>query len=252
MEKSPVKKRAIYGRRNVEEYVQQGDLKSITEVWTKESFYGEAMSTYLRDLPDKSIVHKKSPRDMDRSLHGVNHQGIVMWVQEQTPSIKPKKYAEWKESLEPHQGPILLLDRIQDPGNMGSILRSAECFGVKTVIYPERGSCGITDTVIRASSGAMHYLQVFQVANLSRVVEELKKKEYWVVATSDQGDEETWEELPSPEDLVIILGNEGEGVKNILMEESDYLVRIPLHGQLSSLNVSVACGVVLDRITNRM
>lgn len=251
MEKNLSKKRAIYGRRNLEEFLSQGNVSDIVDVWVKDSFYGEAVSSYLRDLPDKSIVQKKTTRELDKVLHGANHQGIVVWVQEKKQSpTKPKSFQSWKESLLPHQGPVLLLDRIQDPGNLGSILRTAECFGVKTVIIPERGSCGITDVVTRASSGALHYLNVFQVANLSRVVDELKKKEYWVVSTSDQG-EENWEDLPDAEDLVIIMGNEGEGVKNILMEESDYLVRIPLHGNISSLNVSIACGVTLDRIVNR-
>ncbi|MCC5813695.1 MAG: 23S rRNA (guanosine(2251)-2'-O)-methyltransferase RlmB [Leptospira sp.] len=250
MEKNPIKKKAIYGRRNVEEFIAKGSIKNVTEAWVKDSFHGEALSTILKDLPDKSIVLKKTSREMDRSLHGVNHQGVVLWAFEKSVQNKPKKYQDWKENLEPHQGPFLLLDRIQDPGNMGSIIRTAECFGVNTVIYPERGSCGITDVVLKISSGALHHLNVFQVANLSRVVEELKKKNYWVVSTTDQGDE-NWEDLPDAEDLAIILGNEGEGVKPILLEESDYAMRIPLHGEVSSLNVGVACGIILDRIVNR-
>lgn len=234
----------------MEEFLISGDIRNITEVWVKDSFFGEAMSSLLREIPDKSIVTQKSSKEMDRSLNRVNHQGIVIWITDKSVSQKPKKYQDWKESLESHQGPFLLLDRIQDPGNMGSILRTAECFGVTTVIYPERGSCGITDVVTRISSGALHYLNVFQVANLSRVVEELKKKNYWIVATTDTG-EENWEDLPPAEDLAIIMGNEGEGVKPLLLEESDYLIRIPLHGQVSSLNVGVACGISLDRIVNR-
>lgn len=250
MEKNPIKKKAIYGRRNVEEFIAKGESHRITEAWVKDSFYGEAVSTILASIPNKSIIQKKNAKDMDRSLNRVNHQGIVIWIQEKENTSKPKKYQEWKENLESHQGPFLLLDRIQDPGNMGSILRTAECFGVNTVIYPERGSCGITDVVLRISSGAIHYLNIFQVANLSRVVEELKKKDYWIVSTSDMGDE-NWEDLPPAEDIAIIMGNEGEGVKSLLMEESDYLKRIPLHGEVSSLNVGVACGITLDRIVNR-
>jgi len=250
VEKNPIKKKAIYGRRNAEEYLSNPSKHRVVEVWVKDSFYGEALSTILKSLPDKSIIQKKSPREMDSSLPGANHQGVVLWIQESENSLKIKNYKDWKENLKPHSGPILLLDRIQDPGNLGSILRTAECFGVKTVIYPEKGSCGITDVVSKSSSGAVYYLDIFQVPNLSRAIEELKKKEYWIVATSEAGSED-WEILPPSQDLAVLMGNEGEGIKPILLQESDFKVRIPLHGNISSLNVSVACGITLDRIVNR-
>lgn len=250
MEKNGMKKKAIYGRHSVEEYILKNGSEDITEVWIKESFHGEATSTLLSSIPNKSIIKKKDIKDIDRILKGVNHQGIVLWFQTSSGKSQIKDFNEWKISLQEEEGPFLLLDRIQDPGNLGNILRTAECMGIKSVILTDRNSCGITDVVIKVASGALNYLNLFQVANLSRVIEELKKKNYWIVATSDRG-EDSWEDLPEPERIAIIMGNEGEGAKRILLEESDFVVQIPMHGEISSINVAVATGIVLDRIVNR-
>lgn len=245
-----MKKKAIYGRHSVEEYILKNGSEDITEVWIKESFHGEATSTLLSSIPNKSIIKKKDIKDIDRILKGVNHQGIVLWFQTSSGKSQIKDFNEWKISLQEEEGPFLLLDRIQDPGNLGNILRTAECMGIKSVVLTDRNSCGITDVVIKVASGALNYLNLFQVANLSRVIEELKKKNYWIVATSDRG-EDSWEDLPEPERIAIIMGNEGEGAKRILLEESDFVVQIPMHGEISSINVAVATGIVLDRIVNR-
>ncbi|MCG9874158.1 MAG: 23S rRNA (guanosine(2251)-2'-O)-methyltransferase RlmB [Leptospiraceae bacterium] len=245
-----MKKKAIYGRHSVEEYILKNGSNDITEVWVKDSFHGEATSTFLSNIPNKSIIKKKDIKDIDRILKGVNHQGIVIWSQSNSGKSQIKDFNEWKTALEEAEGPFLLLDRIQDPGNLGNILRTAECMGIQSVILTDRNSCGITDVVIKVSSGALNYLNLFQVANLSRVIEELKKKNYWIVATSDRGEDE-WEDLPEPERIAIIMGNEGEGAKRLLLEESDFVVQIPMHGEISSLNVAVATGIVLDRIVNR-
>jgi 23S rRNA (guanosine2251-2'-O)-methyltransferase len=250
VEKNSLKRKAIYGRHNVEEYISSSGTDSIVDVWVKDSFHGEATSTFLRTLPDKGLIKKKEIKEIDRVLKGVNHQGIVIWIQSNSTKSTVKDYNSWKTNLLESEGPILLLDRIQDPGNLGNILRTAECMGIKSVLLTDRNSCGITDVVVKVSSGALHYLNVFQVANLSRVIEELKKKNYWVLATSDQG-EDDWDNLPAAENLAIIMGNEGEGAKRLLLEESDYVVQIPMHGEISSLNVAVATGIVLDRIVNR-
>lgn len=143
------------------------------------------------------------------------------------------------------------MDRIQDPGNLGNILRTAECFGITNIILPERESAGITPVVEKVSSGAISFLKIFTVKNLANTLELLKENGYWIVSTSDRGTEENWSKLPELEELVILMGNEGEGVKRILLEKSDFVLRIPMHGNLSSLNVTVATGIVLDRIVNR-
>ncbi|WCL48013.1 23S rRNA (guanosine(2251)-2'-O)-methyltransferase RlmB [Leptospira sp. GIMC2001] len=244
-----MKKKAIYGRRNVEEFITNCDWSQIKDIWVKESYYGEAVSSLLKDLPDKSLVKKKPGAELDKILNGGNHQGIVIWVLDKLTSSKNLGFAEWKAQVSPHEGPVLILDRIQDPGNLGNIIRTAECMGVKSIVIPDRGACGITDTVIKISSGALHHLNIYSVPNLSRVVDVLKENEYWIVATTDQGDED-WSALPTGDDIAIIMGNEGEGVKRLLLDESDYQMRIPLHGNISSMNVSVACGIVLDRIVN--
>jgi 23S rRNA (guanosine2251-2'-O)-methyltransferase len=138
-----------------------------------------------------------------------------------------------------------------DTGNLGSILRTAECFGITHIIIPERDMAPINDTVERISSGALHHIQLFRVTNLNQTLELLKEKGYWIVITSDSGSED-WSGLPNANELAIVLGNEEKGVKRLLNENSDFKLRIPMHGEISSLNVAVSCGIVLDRIINRI
>ena len=131
-----------------------------------------------------------------------------------------------------------------------NILRTAECFGFTTIVLSERESAPINDTVERMSSGAIHHLKIFKVVNLRQVIDFLKENGYWVVATSDRG-MDSWDKLPELHETAVIMGNEEAGVKRILLENADFVFQIPMHGKVSSLNVVVATGIVLDRIVNR-
>jgi 23S rRNA (guanosine2251-2'-O)-methyltransferase len=193
-------------------------------------------------------VHRVPRFDLDRSLGEVNHQGVIA-------RIAAARYADPDEllsSVEAKIGsedpPLVLgLDGIEDPRNFGSVLRTAECAGVHGVFIPERRACGLTDVVAKVSAGALEYVPVARVTNLVRLIEQLKERNIWVVGAAGDAQQlyTEWDwRLPA----AVFLGNEGEGLHRLVREHCDTLVKIPLSGNIGSLNVSVAAGVLLFEV----
>jgi len=169
----------------------------------------------------------------------VNHQGVLAFT-------SASEYVDADEILEnAGQTPlILLLDGVEDPRNLGAILRVVECAGVDGVIIPERRAVGLTDTVAKSSAGAIEHVKVAKTGNLNRFIEVLKEHNIWVVGTSVDAkmDHYDWDwTRPS----ALVLGGEGSGLHRLVAENCDVLVKIPMYGKIDSLNVSVAAGVIL-------
>jgi 23S rRNA (guanosine2251-2'-O)-methyltransferase len=183
--------------------------------------------------------------DLDRNLGDARHQGVVA-------RIAAARYADADELLEEldqkigtSDPPFVIgLDGIEDPRNMGSILRTAECAGVHGVFVPERRATGLTDVVAKVAAGALEYVPVARVTNLVRLIEQLKERNIWVVGTAGDA-KQSHTEWDWNQPSAIILGNEGQGLHRLVRETCDTLVRIPLVGHLQSLNVSVAAGVLM-------
>jgi 23S rRNA (guanosine2251-2'-O)-methyltransferase len=193
-------------------------------------------------------VHRLPRIELDRTVASVKHQGVVA-------TMAAARYRDADELLSAlahtagrnHPALVLGLDGIEDPRNMGAILRTAECAGVDAVFVPERRAVGLTETVAKASAGAVEYVPVARVTNLVRLIEELKARNIWVVGSAaDAALKHTeWDwKLP----VAIFLGSEGTGLHRLVREKCDTLVRIPLAGKLQSLNVSVAAGVLLYEV----
>jgi 23S rRNA (guanosine2251-2'-O)-methyltransferase len=243
------KKNLIYGRRNVLEYLssQAGNPGSSYEIFIKEGTKG--IEEIYELIPPRTKKSKLSGQDFEGKFKGISHQGVVVVIKEGADNYL--SLGDLKDKVEGEERfPILILDRIQDAGNLGSILRTAECFGFKDVVIPDRDSAKITDAVIKTSSGAIHKLHLYHVANLAQVVDFLKENNYWVVAATEKGSED-WKNLPEPQECALIMGNEHEGIKKILLEKSDFQFRIPIHGEIGSLNVAISTGIFMDRIVNR-
>lgn len=242
-----------FGKRNFYEFLEAGNrapkaLLSIREIILKDGISSEERRK-INELTHGDIkISIASAKEIDKIAPGKNHQGYII-IKNRSKEKASSGWEQFKNYIEPGMGPLLILDRIQDPGNLGGILRTAECFGAKAVILSDRDTCPITDVVEKTSAGALHSLEIFRIANLHQCLEFLKDKEYWIVATDETGDED-WSKLPDSDQIALIMGNEGEGVKRILLETSDFQVRIPLSGVVSSLNVSVATGIAFDRIVN--
>jgi 23S rRNA (guanosine2251-2'-O)-methyltransferase len=139
---------------------------------------------------------------------------------------------------------LVVLDGVEDPRNLGAILRTAECAGVDGVFIPERRAAGLNETVAKASAGAVEHLPVARATNLSRLIEQLKERNVWIVGTA--GDASTsYTEWDWTRPSAVVLGGEGSGLHRLVREHCDVLVQIPVRGKIESLNVSVAAGVIL-------
>ena len=162
-----------------------------------------------------------------------NSQGVAVYISNYD---YYKDFDEaYEELAEKDKSLVLILDEIQDPRNFGAIIRSAEVFKVDLIIIPERNSVRINETVVKTSTGAIEYVNISKVTNLSDTINKLKKLDYWVY----------------PDKVVLVLGNEGSGIRKKVREHCDKLIKIPMYGQINSLNVSVASGILLSRIINR-
>ena len=181
------------------------------------------------------------PRDqLTRLARAANHQGVVAVTAD-------KQYNDVDDILAGKRGAhtfILLLDGIEDPHNLGAIIRTAEGAGADGIIIPERRAVGVTGTVVKASAGASEYLPIARVTNAGRALEELKSHNIWTIGLDERGDK-LYDELDYKMDCALVLGAEGHGLHEQIRKKCDFLVKIPMAGKVPSLNVSVAAAVVM-------
>jgi len=186
------------------------------------------------------IVDRLERSKLERIIGSeVNHQGVAAL-------IAAADYADSEDIISGLNADslLLILDGVEDPRNLGAILRTAECSGVDGVFIPERRAVGLTESVAKSSAGAVEHIKVAKVANLNRLIEELKRKNIWVVGTSVDA-EIDYTEWDWRQPSALVLGGEGSGLHRLVAETCDVLVKIPMYGKIESLNVSVAAGVVL-------
>lgn len=177
-----------------------------------------------------------------------NSQGVAVYISEYDYYVE---FGEFLEKIAPMEKSIvLILDEIQDPRNFGALIRSAEVFGVKGIIIPERNAVRINETVVKTSTGAIEYVDIVKVTNISEALLKLKKLDYWVYGAAGEANI-NYNEEDYPNKIVLVLGNEGSGIRKKVREHCDKLVKIPMYGQINSLNVSVASGILLSRIVNK-
>ncbi len=176
---------------------------------------------------------------LDRLAGGVPHQGIIAVVSEKPVLTLDVLLAEARQPAL-----LVVLDGVEDPRNLGAILRTAEAAGADGVLLPERHSAGLSETVARASAGAIEHVHVARVGNLVQALEELKAHGIWVIGYDATGGER-WDAVELNRPVALVLGGEGRGIRRLVREHCDHLVSIPHFGQVSSLNVSVAAGVAL-------
>jgi 23S rRNA (guanosine2251-2'-O)-methyltransferase len=193
----------------------------------------------------KITIHYLEAKELDHLAQGGNHQGVLA-------RVRAHSYASFSQleeiaASEPSPEKILILDGITDPRNFGAILRTAEAVGVRHIIIPKDRSVGITPAVYKASAGAISHLRVYRVTNLRRAISLLKAKGFWIVGL-DADAKQDYDGQQYPKKLGIVLGSEGRGIRPLISKECDYLVRIPMKGKISSLNVSVAGAVLLYEV----
>lgn len=185
-------------------------------------------------------VKEADVRKLDRMCAGAVHQGAVAVA-------AVKDYAEVEDifALAQERGEppfILIADGLEDPHNLGAVLRVAECAGAHGVIVPKRRSVGLTWAVGKASAGAVEYVPVARVTNLASAIDELKKRGVWIYAADMDG--QTWCQTDFSGPAAVVIGSEGGGVGRLLREKADFVISLPMLGKINSLNASVACGVI--------
>jgi 23S rRNA (guanosine2251-2'-O)-methyltransferase len=186
----------------------------------------------------KVLLHRVPPKRLDGFYGGGRHQGVVARV------AAAEAKASLEDLLDTLQEPplLLVLDGVTDPHNLGACLRVADAAGVHAVVAPKDRSAGMSATVVKVASGAADTVPFFPVTNLARTLTELKERDIWVVGTDDAAPQDLFEaNLPAA--VAWVMGSEGEGMRRLTRETCDLLVRIPMHGQVESLNVSVAAGL---------
>src|SRR3984893_6357990 len=197
-----------------------------------------------RNIP----VRFEERAQLDRLADSKDHQGVVALAAARAAATLDDILAAANAGPgKGERGLIVLLDGVEDPHNLGAVIRTALAAGAHGVIIPERRAAGLTDTVARASAGALAHLPVAKVTNLVRTMEELKEAGYWLVGLDEHGDKlYTEPDYPSP--VGVVLGGEGKGLHELTRKRCDFVVKLPTTGPVKSLNVSVAAGVVLFEV----
>lgn len=191
-------------------------------------------------------VRVMSRVELDRMAGTGAHQGVVAVT-------SSKQYNDLDEIISAKRGQyslIVVLDGIEDPHNLGAILRTADACAVDGVVIPERRAAGITGTVAKTSAGASEHLPVAKVTNIARTLEDLKSKNLWTVGLDERG-KQNYDTVDYKMDCAIVLGAEGKGLHDLVAKKCDFLVSIPMQGKVPSLNVSVAAGVVLYEVVRQ-
>jgi len=181
--------------------------------------------------------------NLDRLANSRDHQGVVAIAAARPPATL-EDVLERANASKDQRGLIVLLDGVEDPHNLGAIIRTALAAGAHGIVIPERRAAGLTDTVARASAGALAHLAIAKVTNLARTMEELKEAGYWLVGLDENG-EKRYTEVDYTSPTGIVMGGEGKGLHELTRKRCDFVVSLPTTGPVKSLNVSVATGVVL-------
>ncbi|HEX3409071.1 MAG TPA: 23S rRNA (guanosine(2251)-2'-O)-methyltransferase RlmB, partial [Candidatus Binataceae bacterium] len=168
------------------------------------------------------------------------HQGLVAIVREY-------EYAPFEEVVAEAHDPLLVIDGVTDPRNLGAIMRSAECAGVRALVVARDRTVGITPIAIKASAGAWTHLRIARCGNVAQALEALKQAGYWIVALAPAGDISIYQ-IDTSRQLAFVLGSEGRGVREIVRKSADFIANIPMRGRIDSLNVSVAAAVALFEV----
>ena len=240
--KEPEKEQRAYviGRNAVSELLKSG--RAIDKIFIRRDGRGTSLSVIASEALTRGIpLIETDMKKLDEMTGGQLHQGVVA-------SAAAVEYATIDDMFalaeSRDEKPLLLIaDGIEDPQNLGAMIRCAEIAGAHGLILPKRRASGLTETVERASAGALEHVPIARVPNLASAVEELKEKGLWIYAVEVGGSPYYETDLRSP--AALILGSEGNGVSHLLLERSDFRVSIPMYGQVNSLNVSAASAVIL-------
>ncbi|MGN1407939.1 23S rRNA (guanosine(2251)-2'-O)-methyltransferase RlmB [Lactobacillus sp.] len=237
----------VYGRHAGIDFLKTQEAEKINKVFLAEGVQEDFANEVYRYAKPKNLIVQRVPKSkLDRMVNGENHQGLVL-------TVASFEYADLDQLLDKLDGQdeapfLLMLDNIEDPHNLGSILRSSDATGVSGVIIPKRRASGLTSVVAKTSTGAIDHVPVARVNNLVQTCQTLKDRGYWIFGTAMEG--EDYRRWDAKGKTVLVIGNEGKGISPLLLKQMDQTLTIPMIGHVQSLNASVATGVLLYQAFN--
>lgn len=233
----------IIGRNAVAEALKSG--RAIDSLLVARGERGGSIGKIIADSRDRGIVVKETDvRKLDKICGGSNHQGVAAWV-------AAHEYSSIEDILnnaesKGEQPFVIICDEIEDPHNLGAIIRTADACGAHGIIIPKRRGVSLTYAVGKVSAGAVEYVPVAKVANLASTIEELKEKGFWVYGADMNGTR--WDKQDYSGSVALVIGSEGKGISRLVREKCDFIVSLPMKGKINSLNASVAAGILMYEI----
>ncbi len=246
MEKNSKNESAVFGRNAVKELLSDG--RDIDKIFVQRGEREGSIKVLIAKAAERKIPIIESDKNkLDLLCKTSSHQGIVALVAEQNYSTIDEiiEYAE-KRGEKPF---VVICDGVEDPHNLGAIIRSVDCSGAHGVIIPKRRSAGLTSTVAKASAGALVHTRVAKVTNIASTIDELKERGFWIYAADMGG--ETYCNVDYSGSVALVLGSEGFGISRLVKDKCDFTVSIPLYGNVNSMNVSCAAAVLLTEVARQ-
>lgn len=231
----------LYSNNSINEALQSN---RVIKIYFEDSFANQKILSLAREkkVPSFKLIKKEFIKEF-----GQNSQGCVAFIKD----YKVYSLDNLLESLREIKNPlVVILDELNDPHNLGAILRSCDVFGVSGVIYKKRNSVSLNATVAATSSGAINYVKCCEVANLSQTIEKLKANKFWVVGLAGEAKDDL-KVIPKDVPLALVIGSEGYGISKLVRKNCDLMTKIPMKGHVSCLNASVSCAIVLYEISTR-
>lgn len=219
--------------------------RDINKIWIAEGVQKKGITELLQLAKDKGVLVQFVPKKKIDGLTDSNHQGIAA-------AVAAYNYAELDDlfaaaSSRSEDPFFLILDELEDPHNLGSIMRTADAIGVHGLIIPKRRAVGLTAVVAKSSTGAIEHIPVVRVTNLSQTVDELKKRGVWIAGT-DAKESVDYRKMDAALPLAVIIGSEGKGMSRVLRDKCDFLYQLPMIGHVTSLNASVAASLLMYEV----
>lgn len=240
------KKEIIPGRRSVLEYLAALNSPEGVELYIVKSSHGKIIEKIIQDARKIGIDPRFCERELlAEHLPSTKHQGVMLILKKVRKS--PESDKEFLKQVKDKNGILVLLDQITDSHNAGSIIRSIEALGGDGVVIPKSHSSEINATVVKSSAGATAHLKIISIPNVSNFLDAAKEIGFWIIGTSEDGDTPLTK-LSELKPSVIIIGSEGKGLRRLTKERCDCMVSIPMRGKISSLNASVAAGVIMYEV----
>lgn len=233
----------ICGRNPVLEALRSG--REIDRLLVAHGTGGGSVTEIIAKCRAKGILIKEiSPQKLDYYCGGANHQGVaVMFASQEYATVEDMFALAETRGEKPF---LIICDEIEDPHNLGAIIRTAEATGVHGVIIPERRSASLNATVAKAACGALEYVPVARVTNIANTIDALKQRGVWVFGADMDGDDYTRTDFDTP--CALVIGNEGKGIGALTAKKCDAVISLPMHGKINSLNASVAAGILMYEV----